>query len=199
MAKPAWITVDPMSGSGNGTIRLTASAFTGRSNRTGTVTVTTAGGKTATVSCTQTAKAAFVTAGQAVSIGASTTTAKVQFTTNCKAFKLTTTGGTISAVTANGSTVSASSGIYTPSGDPGASAQYVVEVTLTIPANTAVTSKAYTVTFTDSTSTTITGSVKVTQAAAASNISVSPTSATFVATGEAKSISVTSNDSWTVS
>lgn len=37
--KPSWLTVSPMSGSGNDTLQNTASVHTGRLVRTGTVTV----------------------------------------------------------------------------------------------------------------------------------------------------------------
>ena len=40
MAKPSWLTVDPTSGSGDGTITNTGHEHTGRVLRTGTVTVT---------------------------------------------------------------------------------------------------------------------------------------------------------------
>lgn len=41
--KPSWLTVSPMSGSGNDTLQNTASVHTGRLVRTGTVTVTAVG------------------------------------------------------------------------------------------------------------------------------------------------------------
>jgi len=40
MAKPTWLTINPDSGSGNGSISNSASEHTGRVNRTGIVTVT---------------------------------------------------------------------------------------------------------------------------------------------------------------
>lgn len=43
MAKPSWLTVSPMSGSGNGVLQNTGSVHTGRNVRTGTVTVTATG------------------------------------------------------------------------------------------------------------------------------------------------------------
>ena len=200
MAKPAWITVNPSSGTGNGTITLTASAFTGRVNRTGTVTVTTNGGKTATVACTQTAKALFITPGANTNVAAAITTSKLTFTTNAKAFKLNPGSGvTVGAVTANKAAVTAASGIYTPASDPGASAQYTVEVTITFTANDTLKAVNKTVEMIDSETSTIKGTATCVQAAAASRVSVNPTSLTFATAGEGKTFSVSSNDSWTVS
>lgn len=200
MAKPAWITVSPSSGTGNGTITLTAMAFTGRVNRTGTVTVTTAGGKTATVACTQTAKPAFVTNGANTNVAASATTSKLTFTTNSKAFKLNPGSGvTLRAVTANGTAVTASGGTYTPASDPGATAQYTVEVTITFTANDTLNAVNKTVELVDSETSTIKATATCVQAAAASRVSVTPNSLTFATAGEGKTFQVSSNDSWTVS
>lgn len=61
MPKPSWLTTDPNSGSGNGSITNTASIHTGREVRTGTVTITAVGvlePKTYTV--TQKAKPEFI-------------------------------------------------------------------------------------------------------------------------------------------
>lgn len=200
MAKPAWLTPSPTTGRGNGSVSCVVPAYTGRTNRTGTITVTTAGSKTATVSVTQTGKALFVTAGSNKSAAATGTTATVTFTTNAEKFKITPgSGATVSSVKANNTAVTASSGIYTPSGDPGSSAQYTVEVVVTFSANTTITSRTFTVKCEDSATASISGTVTITQAAGASTISVSPTTLTFSAAGETKSFTVTSNDSWTVS
>ena len=200
MAKPAWITVNPSSGTGNGTITLTASAFTGRVNRTGTVTVTTAGGKSATVACTQTARALFVTPGANTNVAAAATTSTLTFITNAKAFKLNPgTGVTIGSVKANNVAVTASSGIYTPASDPGATAQYSVEVVINFSANDTLKAVNKTIELVDSETATIKGTATCVQAAAASRVSVDPTSLTFATAGEGKTFSVSSNDSWTVS
>lgn len=200
MAKSAWITVSPTSGTGNGTSSITAPAYTGRNQRTGTITVTTNGGQTATVAVTQSALAAFVTAGGNQSISATATAATVTFTSNVQAFKVTPTGGaSITSVKVNGTAVTASGGVYTPSGDPGGSAQYTVEIVVSVPANTTITAKTFTVKLEHSTTASISGTVTINQSAGSSSISVSPTSLTFAAGGETKTINITSNDSWTIS
>lgn len=200
MAKPAWITASPTSGTGNGTSSITAPAYTGRNQRTGTITVTTNGGQTATVAVTQSALAAFVTAGGNQSISATATAATVTFTSNVQAFKVTPTGGaSITSVKVNSTAVTASGGVYTPSGDPGGSAQYTVEITVSVPANTTITAKTFTVKLEHSTTASISGTVTINQSPGSSSISVSPTSLTFAAGGETKTINITSNDSWTIS
>lgn len=200
MAKPAWITASPTSGTGNGTSSITAPAYTGRNQRTGTITVTTKNGKTATVAVTQSALAAFVTAGGNTSISATATAATVTFTSNVQAFKVTPTGGaSITSVKVNGTAITASGGVYTPSGDPGGSAQYTVEIAVLVPANTTIIAKTFTVKLEHSTTASISGTVTINQSAGSSSISVSPTSLTFAAGGETKTINITSNDSWTIS
>lgn len=200
MAKPAWITASPTSGTGNGTSSITAPAYTGRNQRTGTITVTTNGGQTATVAVTQLALAAFVTAGGNQSISATATAATVTFTSNVQAFKVTPTGGaSITSVKVNGTAVTASGGVYTPSGDPGGSAQYTVEIAVSVPANTTITAKTFTVKLEHSTTASISGTVTINQSSGSSSISVSPTSLTFTAGGETKTINIISNDSWTIS
>lgn len=200
MAKPAWITASPTSGTGNGTSSITAPAYTGRNQRTGTITVTTNSGQTATIAVTQSALAAFVTAGGNQSISATATVATVTFTSNVQAFKVTPTrGASITSVKVNGTAVTASGGVYTPSGDPGGSAQYTVEIAVSVPANTTITAKTFTVKLEHSTTASISGTVTINQSAGSSSISVSPTSLTFTAGGETKTINITSNDSWTIS
>ena len=200
MTKPVWITASPTYGTGNGTSSLTAPAYTGRNQRTGTITVTTKGGKTATVAVTQSALAAFVTAGGNQSISATATAATVTFTSNVQAFKVTPTGGaSITSVKVNGTAVTASGGVYTPSGDPGGSAQYTVEIAVSVQANTTITAKTFTVKLEHSTTASISGTVTINQSPGSSSISVSPASLTFAAGGETKTINIISNDSWTIS
>lgn len=199
MTKPAWITANPTSGTGDGTSYITAPAYTGRNQRTGTITVTTDGGQIATVAVTQSASAAFVTAGEDQSISDTDTTATVTFTSNVQAFKvIPTEEAFITSVNVNGKTVTASGGVYTPSGDPGGSAQYTVVIAVSVPANTTVTAKTFTVKLEHSTTASISGIVTINQSPGSSLISVSPTSLTFTAGGETKTISIISNDSWTI-
>lgn len=202
MAEISWITIDKKSGSGNSTINVTAAAHTGRTARSGTIVVKTAGtagsAVTKNVAVTQNLRPVFVTKGADASVTATNVTKDITFTTNSQSFKVTCTGGTVGAVKVNGAAVTAASGTYTPSGDPGATARYSVTVTVTFPVNTTVQAKKITTTLTDATTTSATANVVITQAAANSNLTVSPETLTFAYTGESKTFSITSNDSWTI-
>lgn len=200
MAKPAWLSVSPKSGTGDQSIQVTAQAHTGRSNRQGTITVSTTGGASAEVECTQTAHEAFVTAGEKQNVGSTKTTATVTFTTNVQAFKLIASAGTtIGTVNANGAAVSASSEVYTPAGDPGASAQYTVTVVITFVANDTLKAITHTVKLQDSATSSVTDTASVTQAEGTTRVTVDPDTLTFAVGGESKRFSVSSNDSWTIS
>ena len=43
MAKPSWVTTQPSSGTGNGSVKVSASAYTGRTQRSGSLTYTAEG------------------------------------------------------------------------------------------------------------------------------------------------------------
>ena len=202
MAEISWITIDKKSGSGNQKINVTAAAHTGRLARSGTIVVKTAGtagsAVTKNVAVTQNLRPVFVTKGADASVTAADITKDITFTTNSQSFKVACTGGTVGAVKVKGAAVTASSGNYTPSGDPGATAQYTVTVTVTFPANTTVQAKRITTSLTDATTSSATASVVITQAAANSNLTVDPETLTFAYGGESKTFSITSNDSWTI-
>ena len=202
MAEISWITIDKKSGNGNSKINVTAAAHTGRTARSGTIVVKTAGtagsAVTKNVAVTQNLRPVFVTKGADASVTAADVTKDITFTTNSQSFKVACTGGTVGAVKVGGTAVSATSGTYTPSGDPGATAQYTVTVTVTFPANTTVLAKTITTSLTDATTASATANVVITQAAANSNLTVDPTTLTFAYAGESKTFSITSNDSWTI-
>lgn len=202
MAEISWITIDKKSGNGNQTINVTAAAHTGRLARSGTIVVKTAGtagsAVTKNVAVTQNLHPVFVTKGADASVTAADITKDITFTTNSQSFKVACTGGTVGAVKVNSAAVTASSGSYTPSGDPGATAQYTVTVTVTFPANTTVKAKTITTSLTDATTASATANVVITQAAANSNLTVDPETLTFAYGGQSKTFSITSNDSWTI-
>lgn len=202
MAEISWITIDKRSGNGNQTISVTAAAHTGRLARSGTIVVKTAGtagsAVTKNVLVTQNLRPVFVTKSTDASVTAASTTKDIAFTTNSQSFKVLCTGGTVGAVKVNSAAVTASSGNYTPSGDPGAVAQYTVTVTVMFPVNTTVQAKRITTSLTDATTSSATASVVITQAAANSNLTVDSETLTFAYGGESKTFSITSNDNWTI-
>lgn len=71
MAKASWLTLDPSSGNGNGSIQNSATAHTGRTQRETTVTVTGVGAsKPATYQVTQKAKAEFASFDDGIEMSA---------------------------------------------------------------------------------------------------------------------------------
>ena len=143
MAKPSWLTVDPTSGSGDGTITNTGLEHTGRVLRTGTVTVTgdgVAGSKAYTVN--QEPKPEFVELDNGASMSVSKEGGKVKVAgksnSNALSFAFVGEAGGASiaaSYTAAGKSAANGSEIE---GDPGAAAQYNFEVEVTVPENTTV-------------------------------------------------------------
>ena len=64
--------------------------------------------------------------------------------------------------------------------------------------NGSIQNKQYTVKASDSVNAEVSATATITQSAADSNLTVSPGQLTFEATGGAKTITITSNDSWTI-
>ena len=143
MAKPSWLTVDPTSGSGDGTITNTGLEHTGRVLRTGTVTVTgdgVAGSKAYTVN--QEPKPEFVELDNGASMSVSKEGGKVKVAgksnSNALSFAFVgEAGGAAIAASYTAAGKSAANGSEIE-GDPGAVAQYNFEVEVTVPENTTV-------------------------------------------------------------
>ena len=202
MAKPSWLTTNPNSGSGNGSIQNTATVHTGRETRQGTVTVTAAGvtqPKTYTV--TQKAKPEFVSFNNGIEMsapkegGALTINGK----SNSEALTFAWVGDNHSvevpaSYKANGQSTNNGAAI---NGDPGAAAEYNMEVSLTLPENDSVEEIDRVLKVT--TSGGQTAQITIKQAAGDAYINVSPASITLEADGTAVSVEVTSNTTWTVS
>lgn len=199
MAKAAWLKVTPASGSGNGSIAFSADAYTGRTARTTTATVSATGVDPKTVNVTQAAKAEFVTIQEAASAPKAGGT--VEITGSSNSTKLTFTLGTGELAitlpekyTANGSEATNDVAI---SGDPGASAQYEFSISITVPVNATVGPLTREVIVTDAGSHTAT--CLLTQAAGDPTLSLSTDTVNLTPAGTAVSVEVTSNTSWTVS
>ena len=196
-----WAHLDKRSGTGNSTVQVTVDAYLGRNNRNTTIQVATNGGVSKSVSVVQNGKAIYITKEKESdpNVGAEATTATVKFKTNVEKFKLEIgNSGTVGSVKVNNVDVPEVSGIYTPAGDPGASGEYVVTVVVNFAANGSIQNKQYTVKASDSVNAEVSATATITQSAADSNLTVSPEQLTFEATGGAKTITITSNDSWTI-
>lgn len=202
MAKPSWLTTDPNSGSGNGSISNTATTHTGREVRTGTVTVTAAGvAEPKTYSVTQKAKPEFVSFDDGVEMSAPKAGGPVTVLGKSNSAALTYTWvGDVSDVElpaqykANGAATNNGAAI---AGDPGATAEYASSIELTLPANETIEeiSRVIKVTAQGGQEAQIT----IKQAAGDAFLNVTPASITLEADGSAVSVTVESNTTWTVS
>ena len=202
MAKPAWLTTTPSSGSGNGTISNSASAHTGRVARTGTVTVTGTGvANPVTYTVTQTPLAEFASFDNGASMAASKSGGTVTVTGTSNSSKLTFSwAGSVldveipTSYTAAGS--STDNGVAI-TGDPGATAQFAFSIALTFPANGTISEITRSLIVTDNAGDT--AQIAIVQAAGDATLSISPTEITIPQAGTAQSVTVTSNTSWSVS
>lgn len=195
-----WAHLDKKTGTGNGTVQVTVDAYLGRNARNTAIQVATKGGVSKSVSVVQKGKAIYITKESDPNVGAEATTATVKFKTNVAKFKLGIgNSGTVGSVKVNNVDVPEAGGIYTPAGDPGASGEYLVTVVVNFAANGSIQNKSYTVKASDSVNAEVSATVTITQSAADSNLTVSPGQLTFEATGGSKTITITSNDSWTIS
>ncbi len=202
MAKAAWLTLSPSQGSGNGTISNTASAHTGRTARTTTVTVTATGVSTpATYKVNQKGTPEFVSFTDGAEMAAPKTGGQVTVTGKSNSPQLTFAWvGTVTDVTipeaylANSASAANGSAIE---GDPGATAEYEFSLSLTFPENSTVEEATRTLKVTAEGGQE--AQIAIVQAAGDASISVSPTEITLEADGTAVSVTVTSNTQWTAS
>lgn len=195
-----WAHLDKKTGTGNGTVQVTVDDYLGRNARNTAIQVATQGGVSKSVSVVQSGKAIYLTKASDPNVGAEATTATVSFNANAEKFKLEIgNSGTVGSVTVNNVDVPEAGGIYTPVGDPGASGDYVITVVVNFAANDSIQDKQYTVKASDSVNAEVSATVTITQSAADSKLTVSPGQLNFEATGGSNTITITSNDSWTIS
>lgn len=202
MAKPSWLTTDPNSGSGNGSISNTATVHTGREVRTGIVTVTAAGvAEPKTYSVTQKAKPEFASFDNGAEMSAPKEGGALQVNgkSNSTALTYAWVGDGHEAeipaqYKANGLATNNGDAI---TGDPGASAEYASLLELTLPPNETIEEVQRTLKVT--TAGNQTAQIVIKQAAGDAFLNVSPAEITLEADGSAVSVTVTSNTTWTVS
>ena len=206
MAKPAWASVSPSSGSGNGTVDVSATAHTGRTNRSGNVTFSASGCSNEVVAVTQLATPEFVIIdnksvsknGETFTVTGKSNAAELTFTLGSQsggtAAQNTLTLSLPASYTAGGLTTNNGAAI---SGDPGATTEYSFSISFTVGANAGVTDLYRQLIVTTDNS--VTATALITQAAADPILSVSPSTLTLNADGDADTVTVTSNTNWTVS
>ena len=214
MSTPNWLSISKNSGSGNDSVTVTAtSANTGKTSRSAVVSGVATGGGTDSTVVTQSAKAAYVQFNQAAySINAGVQTITVSGKTNCTSLQFSlqkgghftfpqsinyTLAGDVNARTA---TLDSNTRIATPSGNPGAEAEYNFSVTLTCPANTsAVNSVVDTLTVVGDSNNSITDSCTLTHNTADSSLEMTSAVTLGQTANSTGTIVITSNDSWTLS
>ena len=202
MAKPSWLTVSPMSGSGNDTLRNTATVYKGRKTRSGTVTVTGSGvAQPKTYKVTQEAEPEYISIDNGSSMAADKTGGKVTVNgkSNSAALSFAWVGDAKEATispryTAGGKPTNNTEAIE---GDPGATGEVVWSVDLTLPANTTI--EQIDRTLKVSNGSTVQQQIVIEQTAGDANLSLSETDITIPADGSAVTVLVTSNTQWTVS
>lgn len=203
MAYDSWLSPTPLSGTGNGVISNTASTHTGRVVRSTVVTVTPSAGEAKTYTVNQSAAPEFITVSETVSVDSTDTSYTVSGQSNTTKINWTTsTPGTLSPVapstyTANGASATNNVNI---TGDPGASSQFNFSGVVTFTTNQTINPRTGTITLTaGSGGTGLIKNIVFTQAAGSATLSVNPTSNTYVAAGESKTVNVVSNTDWVAS
>ena len=191
-AKPSWITLSAVEGTGNSKVDVTAPVYKGRNGRSGLITVAvrdltedvTLQQEGSTIWDVTTQSLAFVKTGEAKKFTGNSNLSSITFTVDSNASWL-----TAGKLVVNKKEYNSGAEIE---GDPGANDIYAFEITFTAAANPTVKTRTGYI---------IVNSQKytVTQAAGDATLSVSPTALTFAAAGETKQITITTNTAWTIS
>ena len=191
-AKPSWITLSAVEGTGNSQVDVTAPVYKGRNGRSGLITVAvedltedvTLQQEGSTIWDVTTQSLAFVKTGEAKKFTGNSNLASITFAVDSNASWL-----TASKLVVNNKEYNSGAEIED---DPGATNVYAFEITFTAAANPTVNTRTGNITVNGQKYT-------VTQAAGDATLSVSPTALTFVAAGETKQITITTNTAWTIS
>ena len=191
-AKPSWITLSAVEGTGNSQVDVTAPVYKGRNGRSGLITVAvedltedvTLQQEGSTIWDVTTQSLAFVKTGEAKKFIGNSNLAAITFAVNSDASWL-----TAGKLVVAGKQYNSGAEIE---GDPGADNVYAFEITFTAAANPTVNTRTGNITVNGQKYT-------VTQAAGDATLTVSPTALTFAAAGETKQITITTNTAWTIS
>lgn len=192
-AKPSWITLSAVEGTGNSQVDVTAPVYKGRNGRSGLITVVvedltedvTLQQKGSTIWDVTTKSLAFVKDGEPKKFTGNSNLASITFAVDSNASSWLTAGKLV----VNKKEYNSGAEIE---GDPGANNVYAFEITFTAAANPTVKTRTGNITVNGQKYT-------VTQAAGDATLTVSPTALTFSAAGETKQITITTNTAWTIS
>lgn len=192
-AKPSWITLSAVEGTGNSQVDVTAPVYKGRNGRSGLITVTvedltedvTLQQEGSTIWDVTTQSLAFIKTGETRKFTGNSNLASITFAINSDASSWLTAGKLV----VNEKNYNSGAEIE---GDPGADNIYAFEITFTAAANPTVKTRTGNITVNGQKYT-------VTQAAGDATLAVSPTALTFAAAGDTKQITITTNTAWTIS
>lgn len=192
-AKPSWITLSAVEGTGNSQVDVTAPVYKGRNGRSGLITVVvrdltedvTLQQEGSTIWDVNTQSLAFPKDGEAKKFIGNSNLAAITFAVDSNASSWLTTGKLVVNEKEYNSGVKIE-------GDPGADDVYAFEITFTAAANPTINTRTgYVI---------VNGQkYSVTQAAGDATLTVSPSALTFAAAGETKQITITTNTAWTIS
>lgn len=200
--KFGFVTVDPVSGSGDQAVNFSGEKHTGRRQRTINLTVTTNGGAKKALAVNQ-AAAAEVVRSDSPNASVQKTGGNVTITGKSNSTKLT---FAVTPAEENGLTLQLPAN-YTAAGkttangaviadDPGASGEFVWSITISnVPANATI--EELTATLKVTAAGGQTANVTVTQAAGDSTIELDKETINLDVNGTQQTVDVTSNDSWT--
>ena len=202
MAYANWLSIDTLSGSGNGTINVSASSSnTGRNARSTTFTASAANCDDVVRTVSQAGKPEFVSISSTASVSKDGGSVTISGTSNSSKLTFSLgTGGTLDITlptTYTANSVTTDNGVAI-TGDPGASAEYAFSITIAdIPANTSIDDLTKQIIVTDNASHTST--CTITQAAGDAYLTVTPASVELPWDASTSgSFSVSSNTSWTI-
>lgn len=153
MAKPAWLTIVPMSGNSNETVNCTGTEHTGRVARSYAMTISATGPAPCTVTATQTPLAEFVTfTSKTSSIGKEG--GNLTITGRSNSTKLTFSLGASPSLPITLPENYTASGVSTANGaaikgDPGAVAAYDFSIVFSVPENTTISDRTATLNVVD--------------------------------------------------
>lgn len=192
-AKPSWITLSAIEGTGNSMVDVTAPVYKGRNGRSGSITVA-VDELTEDVALSQEGSNIWDATTQSLAYTKDGETKEFTGNTNLAAITFVVDSDAADWLTAGVATVNDAeygSGVNIE-GDPGANDVYAFKITFTAAPNSSVSTRSGHITVNGQ-------KYVVTQAAGDASLTVTPTSLTFAAAGETKSITITTNTAWTIS
>ena len=194
MAKSSWLTVFPMSGSGDATLTNTGTNHTGRNTRSTTVTATVKGlSVSRSYTVVQKALAEFVSItgsasvtvdreGQTLTLSGISNSSKLTFASDSTSVTVPTSYTVNEEAATNGTAIS---------GDPGASAQYAFSISVTVPVNTTTSVRSFTITVTTASGAKATWTLNQAASSITYTLTLSPSVSTIAAKGGSSTISGT--------